>query len=144
MHKKMLEVVALVAKGAELFQALERHGPSLISRLVFRRHLLTNDNHQANETKPKNQTEGRDRIRTLGFVQAAFSRHDLAIKVEQPHPDVNPFPTATLDPVATTLNPLPPFPPSHIDIGRFLLCLGSFDPPSVAEQPSAPVGPESL
>ncbi len=35
MQKKALAVAALVTKGAELLQALERHGPSFIYRLVI-------------------------------------------------------------------------------------------------------------
>ena len=68
MQKKALEVAALVTKGAELLQALERHGPSIISRLVIAdiMALLTNADSQGNVTKPKNITEGLDLVRALG------------------------------------------------------------------------------
>lgn len=146
MQKKALDVAALVTKGAELLLALERHGPSLISRLVIADilALLTNANPQGNVTKPKNKTEGLDRVRALGSVQAALSRHALAIAVEQPHPVADQIPTATPVPVAAVIQPPPPFPSSDIDIGGFLLSLGSFESPGVAEHPSAPVGPEPL
>ncbi len=99
---------------AELLQALERHGPSYISRLVIAdvMALLTKVDPQGNVARPKNKKEGLDRVRALGSVEAAFNRHALAIAVEHPHLDADPFPTATLDPLATAADPLPPlFPP---------------------------------
>jgi hypothetical protein len=145
MQKKALEVASLVTKGAELLQALERHGPSFISRLVIADilALLTNADPQGNVTKPKNKTEGLDRVRALGSVQAALSRHALAIAVH-PQPVVDAMPIATHAPVGVLQQPLPPFPPSDIDIGSFLQSLWSFGPAGVADQSSAPVGPESL
>ena len=77
MQKNLLELAALMTKGVELLQALERHGPSFISRLVIVDilALLTNVDPQGNETKPKNKTEGLDRVRALGSVQAALRRY---------------------------------------------------------------------
>ena len=89
MQKKAIEVVALVTKGAELLQAMERHGPSFISRLNIADilALLTiADPAQGNVTKPKNKTEGLNRVRALGYVQAALSRHALAIGADHPPP----------------------------------------------------------
>ncbi len=134
-----------MTKGAELLQALERHGPSFISRLVIADilALLTNVVPQGNLTKPKNKTGDIDRVRALRLVQAALSRHALAIAVD-PHPVADPIPTDPHAPVAIAQQPLPPFPPSDIDIGNFLLSLCSFGPAGVAEQPSAPIGPEFM
>ncbi len=102
MQKKALEVAALVTKGAELLQALERHGPSFISRLVIADilALMTNADPQGYVTKPKNKIEGLDRAHALGSVQAALSRHALAIAVDQPQSVAYPIPITTHAPVA--------------------------------------------
>ena len=121
MQKKALEVAALVTKSAELLQALERHDPSFISRLVIAAilALLTNVDPQGNVTKPKNKTEGLDRVGALGSVQVALSRHALAIALDQPYPVADPILSAPHAPVAGAHQPLPPFPPSDIDIKIF-------------------------
>ncbi len=68
MQKKALEFASLVTKGAEVLQASEQHGPSFISRLVIADilALLIKADPQGNVLKPKNKTEGLDRIRALG------------------------------------------------------------------------------
>ena len=135
-----------MTKGAEILQALERHGPSFLSRLVIADilALLIKADSQGNVTKPKNKTESLDRVRVLGSDQAALSRHALAIVVDQPHPFAYPIPSASHAPVAVVQQPLPPFPPFDIDIGNFLLSFSSFGPAGVAKPPSAPIGPESM
>ncbi len=88
MQKKALEVAALVTKCAELLRALERHESLFISRLVIAGilALLTNGDPQGNVTKPKNKNDGLDRVRAFGLVQAALTRHALAMAVDKPHP----------------------------------------------------------
>ena len=118
MQKKALEVAAMVTKGSELLQALERHGPSFISRLVIADilALLTNGDPLGNVTKPKNKTEGLDRVHALGYVQATLIRHALSIAADQPPTVAYLIPTAPHAPVAVARQPLSPFPPSDIDI----------------------------
>jgi hypothetical protein len=58
-----------------LLPALGRHGSRHISSFVITDipDLLTNADPQENVTKPKKNTEGLERVRALGSVQAAMT-----------------------------------------------------------------------
>lgn len=66
--------------------------------------------------KPKNKSKGLDRVRALGFLQAAVSRHALAMAFES-HLVAVSIPIATRDLVAVAFDPMSHFHPSDIDIG---------------------------
>ncbi len=128
-----------------MLRALERHGPTCISSLVIADilALLTNVDPQGNVTKPKNKTDGLERVRALDSVRAALNRHTLAVAAEQPHPVAYPVAIATPQPVPTSLYPLPPF--LHIEeyLQTLLESLGSFGSSGAVVQPDVQVDPEA-
>jgi hypothetical protein len=144
-QKKATEVAALVTRGADILRALERHGPRHIASLVIADilALLTNADPQGNVNKPKNKTEGLERVRALGSVQAALTRHALAIAVEQPGRVADPVFIAAPRPFPVELPPLPPFPENEAYIEHFRASLGSFGSSGAPVQPLGPVGPEA-
>ena len=91
------------------------------------------------ETNPKNKSEAMMRVRTVSSVQAALSRCALAIAVGDPMraKASAPAPTpAILSPPQSLLR-------SEEDIEGLRLSFGSIVTTSVAQLPSAPVGPDA-
>ena len=121
--------------------ALKRHGPRHISSLVIADilGLLTNANPQRNVTKPKNKAKGLERVRALGYVQAALTRHALAIAIEQPDRVADPTSIASLASFPVHLPPLPPF----FEIETFRFSLDTVGSSGAPVQPLGTVGHEA-
>ena len=100
-QKKAAEVASLVTKGATLLKELEQNGRARISSLqnpdILA--LLTNADPQGNVPKPKNKTEGLQRVQALRSVQRALSRHAEAAAAPVPP---EPQPPAPRHPPAAT------------------------------------------
>ena len=135
-QKKALEVAALVTKGAHLLQVLEEKGPSHVSGATLSvadiLALLTHADPQGNIIKPKKKDEGVQRVRALGSVQAALTRHAAAAAA------------AAVAAAAAAPPPQPSFPPSGTAMEFSRPSIGSTGSSDASQPPVVPMGPAVL
>ena len=95
-EKRAAEVSVLVTKGATLLKLLEQNGPARISSLTNPDilALLTHADPQGNISKPKNKTEGLQRVQALRFVKKALSKYAEATAASAAPPPPPPPPPA--------------------------------------------------